>query len=172
MPEINKVWAEYKRKILDTITDFSFVYISLKQQKDTTDGWVTALCPFHADKHPSFAFNKNTGQWACFSNSGCGKGSPFDYLMLTENISFKEAMIELGNHAGIAPPGPPRAGASEKKAESRPPISDKYIKTCAGYLMANEDVHRYIQEKRGLLDATIEKYMIGWDEKDSETLSP
>lgn len=28
-------------------------------------------CPFHDDKHPSFAFNLRTGQWVCYSAS-CG----------------------------------------------------------------------------------------------------
>ena len=43
---------------------------------DGTPGWndqLTACCPFHDERHPSFSINVATGQWICFK--GCGAGN-------------------------------------------------------------------------------------------------
>ena len=70
---IENEWQEYKEQVLKSINDFSFVYQDLVNQKQGDNGWVTACCPFHDDKNPSFSFNQQTGQWVCFAD--CGKGS-------------------------------------------------------------------------------------------------
>jgi hypothetical protein len=97
------VWAEYKKAILEKISDYSFVFENLKQKRPGTDGWMTALCPFHEDKNPSFAFKPSTGAWVCFG--GCGKGSAFDFLMHSSGMRFKDALVYLGAKVGIEPPG-------------------------------------------------------------------
>lgn len=52
--------------------------------------WV-GLCPFHAEKTPSF--NVMDKRFHCF---GCGKsGDIIDFIQQTENISFKEALSKL-----------------------------------------------------------------------------
>ena len=37
------------------------------------DGWATALCPFHEERHPSFSFNVDQDRWRCFAGCGGGK---------------------------------------------------------------------------------------------------
>lgn len=50
------------------------------------------LCPFHADKTPSFVVTPHKGLWHCF---GCGAGGTvLDFLMKSQGISVKHA-IEL-----------------------------------------------------------------------------
>jgi len=61
------------------------------------DFW--ACCPFHAEKTPSFHIEQRKGTYHCF---GCSAGgSAFQFLMSIDNISFKEAAIELAALAGI-----------------------------------------------------------------------
>jgi hypothetical protein len=52
------------------------------------------LCPFHADKTPSFHVNEDKGVFHCF---GCGEsGDVFDFIMKLDGVSFVEAVKSLG----------------------------------------------------------------------------
>lgn len=157
-PEKN-AWKKYKQTVLERIEDFSVLYQDIEKQQPSTDGWVTALCPFHNDKNPSFTYNRNTGQWCCFA--GCGKGSAFDYLMLNSGKSFKDTLLGLGKRLGIPPPFEKQS----RRPRQKPPIREDLIKHWVSNLWANEEVVRWLREKRGLSDETIRKYEIGWDSK-------
>ena len=111
-------WKRYKGEVLKKIDDFSVLFANLKQQKENSDGWVTALCPFHNDHNPSFAYNRKTGRWACFA--GCGKGGPIDFLMSTSGKPFKETLLDLGDRLGVPRP--------DRKKARRPPIREDLVK--------------------------------------------
>src|SRR2546423_14423484 len=76
------------------------------------------LSPFNKEKTPSFFVNDQKSMWFDFS---AGKnGNIFDFLMLTEGLSFPEAVEGLAGAAGLSPPetspgrmagggGPPKA---------------------------------------------------------------
>lgn len=148
--EKSSQWQRYKEEVLNRIDDFSLLFGALKQQKENADGWVTALCPFHNDHNPSFAFNRNTGRWACFA--GCGKGGPIDFLMLTSGKPFKQTLLDLGDRFHVPRP--------DDKKPRRPPINEGLVKQWCANLWANEEVIRWLREKRGLSDATLKKYQI------------
>ncbi|MCX5653499.1 MAG: DNA primase [Planctomycetota bacterium] len=58
-----------------------------------------ALCPFHAEKTPSFNVNPSKQIFKCF---GCGRGgSVFNFVMAKENLTFPEAVRMLAERAGI-----------------------------------------------------------------------
>src|SRR5262249_23006878 len=64
-------------------------------------GW-KGLCPFHAEKTPSFTVNPRKGIFHCF---GCGVGGDaFGFLMRQDRLSFPEAVRALAKTAGIALP--------------------------------------------------------------------
>lgn len=59
----------------------------------------TGLCPFHADKDPSFSVNPEKGFYYCF---GCKEGgNAISYLTKLRGYSYVEAVEELGRIAGI-----------------------------------------------------------------------
>jgi len=153
MPDTHDGWKKYKELILAKVS-YAEAYADIRNQKEGTDGWVTGLCPFHNDTHNSFAYNRNTLRWVCFAST-CGKGSLFDFLMLKSGRDFKETLLALGEKLNIPRP--------YKEIVKRPPIREELIKTCHAIL--NEEVKRYLIEKRGLSDVTIGKYQIGWDVK-------
>jgi len=103
MSDLPNPWLEYKKAILDSRDDFSWVYEDLKGIKPSTNGWVVALCPFHEDKNPSFAFEKAMGHWKC--QAGCGAGTVFDYIARTRDLSFRDSMVVLGDEVEVARPG-------------------------------------------------------------------
>jgi 5S rRNA maturation endonuclease (ribonuclease M5) len=159
MPDKNEVWKGYKEAVLSKLRAED-IYSQIGNQKNGTDGWMTGLCPFHNDTHNSFAFNKETLVWACFA--GCGKGSAFDFAMHSSGRNFKDTLLELGDKLGI-----PRPFENQPK---RPPIREELVKRCSESL--NDEVRRYLREKRGLSDATIKKYQIGWDVKRQRNTIP
>ena len=86
-----------KRQILDRvdILDVAAEHVALKRAGKR---WV-GLCPFHAEKTPSFTVSPELGIFKCF---GCGRGGDvFSFVQLRENISFGEAMRILADRAGV-----------------------------------------------------------------------
>lgn len=87
-----------KRQILDRIDILALVgeQVALKRSGKR---WV-GLCPFHAEKTPSFSVAPDLGIFKCF---GCGKGGDiFSFVQLRENIPFMESMRTLADRAGIS----------------------------------------------------------------------
>src|SRR5436309_11923907 len=66
------------------------------------------LCPFHAEKTPSFSVDEQKQLFYCF---GCGAGGDvFKFVMLHEKLEFPEALKLLAEKNGIELP---RAGRRE-----------------------------------------------------------
>jgi 5S rRNA maturation endonuclease (ribonuclease M5) len=147
----DELWKSYKEAILTKLSHQE-VYGGIKNQKPSGDGWITGLCPFHSDSRNSFAFHTQSLKFCCFA--GCGKGSALDFLMLTSGRGFKETLLGLGDRLNI-----PRPQAKPR----RPPIREDLIKQWQANL--NDELLRYLREKRGLSDETIKKYQLGWDVK-------
>jgi DNA primase len=60
------------------------------------------LCPFHAEKTPSFTVNPQKNIFHCF---GCGVGGDaFGFVMRQDRLSFPEAVRSLAKSTGIALP--------------------------------------------------------------------
>src|SRR5512139_642222 len=80
------------------IVDVVGVHVSLRKRGKTYVG----LCPFHAEKTPSFTVSDDRQAFYCF---GCGVGgSVFDFLMRVRNLTFAEAAKELADRYGIRLP--------------------------------------------------------------------
>lgn len=75
------------------------------------------LCPFHAERSPSFQVVPNRGFYHCF---GCGKhGDAFAWLMEREGMSFPEALEQLARAAGIDLPQHRERPTAEVDLETR-----------------------------------------------------
>ncbi|HEX2064528.1 MAG TPA: CHC2 zinc finger domain-containing protein, partial [Acidimicrobiales bacterium] len=60
--------------------------------------WV-GLCPFHAEKTPSFSINAEEGLYYCF---GCqAKGDVITFVREVEHLDFAEAVERLAARTGI-----------------------------------------------------------------------
>ncbi|ACB96857.1 DNA primase [Beijerinckia indica] len=72
------------------------------------------LSPFNQERTPSFTVNDQKGFFHCFSSGQ--HGNIFDFLMLTEGLSFPEAVERLANDAGLALP---RVSAESEEREKQ-----------------------------------------------------
>lgn len=67
--------------------------------KPAGKGQLKGLCPFHAEKTPSFHVHVDRGFYYCF---GChAKGDLFDFVMQTQGLDFVGALTLLGARAGV-----------------------------------------------------------------------
>jgi DNA primase len=82
-------------------------YVPLKRAGNTYKG----LCPFHAEKTPSFNVNPEKGFFHCF---GCNVGGDvFKFLELHEKVGFQEAVRLLAHKFGVALPDTADGGGDE-----------------------------------------------------------
>lgn len=85
------------QKIKDTadIVDVVSDYVHLVRRGANYMG----LCPFHNERTPSFSVNKARNYCHCFS---CHKGgSPVNFIMEKEGISYHDALLQLAKKYGI-----------------------------------------------------------------------
>src|SRR2546427_12402068 len=75
------------------------------------------LCPFHAEKTPSFTVSEERGFFHCF---GCGEhGDVFAFVMKTQALTFPEAVRRGARRLRLAPPG--GAGGAPPRPPAPPP---------------------------------------------------
>lgn len=122
------------------------------------------LCPFHAEKTPSFVVFPHTGTWHCFGACNTG-GDVFSFLMKQENLDFGEALRLLAQRAGVElEPRSPQAAEADKRLDLLREINQ----AAANYfhhLLLNSDeavrARRYLDE-RGLNQETISRFQVGY----------
>ena len=73
------------------------------------------LCPFHAEKTPSFTVSPDKQIFHCF---GCGAGgNVFSFLMKHGGLTFPEAARVLAGRCGIDLPTPTMSPDEKKKVD-------------------------------------------------------
>ncbi|MDA8066027.1 MAG: DNA primase [Thermaerobacter sp.] len=73
-------------------------YLPLQRRGKTYVG----LCPFHAERTPSFGVSPDKQLFYCF---GCGEGGDlFTFVMKKDGLSFQEAVVSLAERAGLTVP--------------------------------------------------------------------
>ena len=123
----------------------------------------TGFCPFHANKHtPAFVVWPETGTWRCFGECNEG-GDIFKFVMKKDGIDFKEALQKLADRAGVRIESFQRETPTQKEAyQHLRALLEDAILFYRNHLLNNKDVLNYLHEKRGLADATLETFGLGY----------
>ena len=149
--------------ILDTaqIVDVVGDYVTLRRRGAN----YVACCPFHNEKTPSFYVSPAKGIYKCF---GCGKaGTAVGFVMEEEHCSYTEALRYLARKYNIEiveEAEDPEELMRRQKKESLLLVSEYAQKFFHGQLASGEgrDVGYAYFRSRGIEDATIEKFGLGW----------
>ena len=128
-----------------------------------------ALCPFHAEKQPSFFVFPERQSWHCFGSCGSG-GDIFAFVMKKDNLEFGQALRLLAERAGVS---------LERKDEARDKERERLYQVnlaAASFYHelllrspAAEQARRYL-EKRGISQQTISDFALGFSPDSWETL--
>ena len=123
----------------------------------------TGFCPFHDNKKtPAFVVWPETGTWRCFGQCNEG-GDIFKFVMKRENLDFKEALNKLAARAGVEVPQFTKQTPEQKEAydQLRQLLEDAVV-FYRSHLLANADILNYLHDKRGLTNASIETFGLGY----------
>ena len=120
------------------------------------------LSPFNKEKTPSFFVNDQKEAWFDFSS---GKnGSIFDFIMLTEGVSFPEAVERLAGMAGVALP---KVSQEDQQRDARRKTLHDVMEIAAKFFEATlasrvgAKARGYLAD-RGLDPATQLKFRLGY----------
>lgn len=143
--------------ILEVVSD----YVQLKRSGANYLG----LCPFHAEKTPSFNVNPAREIFHCF---GCGAGgNAFSFIMKIEGLSFPEAVKMLARKAGVEIEERQLTPA-EKQAQNERQAFQRINELAADYFREvlrrkpEGAPGRQYLEKRSVDDETAEVYRLGF----------
>ena len=117
------------------------------------------LCPFHAERSPSFTVSASKQFYHCF---GCGAhGDAIDWLMETQGDSFIEAARKLARDAGIVIPEKPsqQAQLHIPLLEAMRRAHEHMFSTLQGE--GGATARRYLST-RGVVQTTIDVLGIGY----------
>ena len=126
------------------------------------------LCPFHAEKTPSFTVSEERGFFHCF---GCGEhGDVFAFVMKTQSLSFPEAVRRVAERFGV--PLPEEAG---EPAQRREPLAAVNAAAAAFFRAelrgsGGGRALAYLRG-RGVSEEMIERFGLGWAPGGGEALA-
>lgn len=118
------------------------------------------LCPFHAERTPSFTVNPDRQVWHCF---GCGKGGDlFAWVTETEKVAFPEALRMLAERAGIELPKTARGpgDVARDRLYQANALANDYFRASLDS-EAGAEAREYMTG-RGFDKASLDAFQIGW----------
>jgi DNA primase len=133
--------------------------------------WV-GLCPFHAEKTPSFNVREETGRYKCF---GCdASGDVFTFVQEIDHVDFVSAVEQLAAKAGIQLTYT-TAGHSKERAR-RKQLVEAMSKAIDWYhdRLLNDPAARTARDylrSRGLAGDVARTFKIGWAPDEWDALS-
>jgi DNA primase len=145
-----------RASIVEIVSD----YVTLKK----TGRNYLGLCPFHAEKTPSFTVSEEKGIFHCF---GCNAGGGvFQFLMQIDRLSFPEVVERVAKRYGIALEQSERA-FDARRADERETlyrinerVAARYQEMLASHPEASS-AREYLKQ-RGVDEATAQRFMIGY----------
>src|ERR1700716_2886432 len=153
-PPVSSVTEEIKARV--DLVELIGRTVQLKRVGSQFSG----LCPFHAEKTPSFYVRPQTQSWHCF---GCNKsGTAFDWLMEREHLEFGEALRTLATLTGVALPER-RDPEVEDQARRLYTILERAQIYYSGLLWGSgaTRAREYLQ-RRGLTEETLRTFGMGY----------
>ena len=137
-------------------------YVRLKKSGQN----FTGLCPFHAEKSPSFAVHPTKQIYHCF---GCGVGGDvFKFVMEMDKVAFPEAIRVVAEKCGIAIPRPKASSPEERKENQQRTLlvemhreAQTFFVQQLGGTLEGKAARAYLED-RGLDKDAIARFGIGY----------
>ncbi len=165
--KVNSVFEEIAGRIDYTALYSEYIRVRRRGSR------LTALCPFHTEKSPSFSIDVRTGLWHCF---GCKEGgNVFQFIQKIENLEMGEVVELLARKYGVDLSK--FQGRVEKEKLTKRQYYLKILSAVAKFYTDElfgtthgQQALKYLKE-RGLTESTIKRYRIGVTPRDSNGLT-
>ena len=121
----------------------------------------SGLCPFHAEKTPSFSVDPERRTFHCF---GCGeRGDAFDWLIKIDGIDKAEALKVLAEKAGVELTGgrPPGEREREKRLLAAHETAHFYFRQALRGTPKGKAAAEYVAG-RGIDPKTVEQFGVAY----------
>src|SRR5579859_1315955 len=142
------------------IVNFLSQYMNLKKAGRN----YTGLCPFHAEKTPSFVVFPESQNWRCFG--ACGEGGDiFNFLMKREGLDFASALRTLADKAGVQlQERTPEQSKRDEQLDRMRGLLEETARFFHDRLLKGQDAEhaRAYARKRGLSGKTLAEFKIGY----------
>ena len=143
-------------------TDFVSVASEHIALKRVGRRWV-GLCPFHAEKSPSFSVNGEEGLYYCF---GCGAGGDaIRFVQQVEHLEFAEAVERLAARSGVQVRYDDAAVSQDRQRRARlVEVMEKAVDWYHQRLLSGPDAAaaRAYLRSRGYDGEVVRTYRLGW----------
>lgn len=143
------------------IVDLISEYVVLKKVGKNFLG----LCPFHAEKTPSFTVSPEKQIFHCF---GCGQGgNVFNFVMQYQNLSFPEAVRFVAKKYGIEISARNMSAAQKRKFAQREKLFQinedavDYFRKALVDTSSGERGRKYLAKRR-MTPEVIERFWLGY----------
>jgi len=132
-------------------------YVKLQQAGKNFSG----LCPFHAEKTPSFIVSPDSQRYKCF---GCDKsGDIYNFISEIENLDFREALEKLAKQAGVKLEAPKMASKYKNLELLNNKAAEYFYSQLA--LKKNRFAIDYLKD-RGFEAESSKKFSVGYSPGD------
>lgn len=153
MPFDAGVVAEIQAKV--DLLAYVSQYVTLKKRGREYLG----LCPFHAEKTPSFSLNADKQLWHCY---GCDAGGDLiKFVQRYENVDFQTALRMLAQRAGVELRESKSEGRRRSERESIYEANAVAAAYFASELKKSRTALDYLKS-RGITLETAQKFGIGY----------
>jgi DNA primase len=143
------------------IADVISRYVALRKAGKNFLG----LCPFHADKAPSFTVSEDKQMFHCF---GCGQGgNVFSFLMMYHNLNFPEAVRFLAKEYGIEIPTRHMSSGQKRQMEEKEHLFEinreaaDYFRTVLLDASLGRSAQQYLK-KRQMAAQVVDRFCLGY----------
>ena len=131
----------------------------------------SGLCPFHAEKTPSFSVNAEEGRYYCF---GCHvAGDQITFVRETQHLDFVEAMRFLADRAGIELHEDANEGPARKERQELFGVMERAVEWYHERLLTSPDARaaREYLRSRGISGDVARRFKLGWAPDEWDALS-
>lgn len=161
-PRLHPDTIEAVRERADIVDIVSEQVVLKKQGKD-----FVGLCPFHDDKSPSFSVSPSKQFYYCFS---CGAaGNAFKFLMELNHRSFTDVVLDLARRYQV--PVKTLEPAQRQELQQQLSLREQLFEILAVtakfyehalYQSDGAVALAYLRKQRGLTEATIQQFQLGF----------